>query len=157
MCRVVEISKGAGLVVETGNLFRPTEKLTKIEAITFALRASHIIEGPQTTEQILKIAIDAKLIPSEVGFNSNDIAVRGEFFYYLVQSIEAAKVPDLCTIAPDLCTVSTSCENLQGSQNCLQQNGCYYNEKTSKCTSEALKCEDMSDAQDDIFTKGMIW
>lgn len=64
--------------------------------------------------------------------------------------------PDICTIAPDLCP-PLSCESIQGSTECLKQNRCYYNEKTSKCTSEVLKCEDASDAQDDIFTKGMIW
>lgn len=52
---------------------------------------------------------------------------------------------------------STDCSSITGSDVCLKQDGCYYNEKTSKCTSEALKCEDASDAQDDIFTKGMIW
>ena len=61
--------------------------------------------------------------------------------------------PDTCRKTIENNKTIPTCESLVGDRTCLAQDGCYYDEKTSKCTSTVLTCEDAVDAGDDIFTK----
>jgi hypothetical protein len=103
VCRIAELSRNAGLV-HPNPTFRPTAKLSRLEGIIFALRAADIMPaGDHSSSEILGYAVDAGLITSAAGFNTNTAITRGEFFRFIVNALDAAEMPDLCTIAPDLC------------------------------------------------------
>lgn len=103
VCRIAELAKNAGLVAANPT-FRPTAKLSKLEAIIFALRSAELMPaGSHSTDAILGFAVDAQLISSAAGFSVNAPATRGEFFRYVARALDSAELPDICTIAPDLC------------------------------------------------------
>ena len=103
VCRIAELAKNAGLVAANPT-FRPTAKLSRLEAVIFALRSAELMPaGDHSTDQILGYAVDAGLITSAAGFSANAAATRGEFFRYVAKALDAAELPDICTLAPDLC------------------------------------------------------
>lgn len=103
VCRIAELAKNAGLVAANPT-FRPTAKLSRLEAIIFALRSAELMPpGDHSSDAILGYAVDAGLITSAAGFSINAAATRGEYFRYVAKALDAAELPDICTLAPDLC------------------------------------------------------
>jgi len=108
VCRIAELAANAGLVFKNPT-FRPTAKLSRLEAIIFALRSAGLMPaGDHSSDQILGYAVDAGLITSVAGVSINAPATRGEFFRYVAKSLDAAELPDICTLAPDLCGGGTT-------------------------------------------------
>lgn len=103
VCRIAELAANAGLVFKNPT-FRPASKLSRLEAVIFALRSAELMPaGDHSTDAILGFAVDAGLITSAAGFSANAAATRGEFFRYVAKALDAAELPDICTLAPDLC------------------------------------------------------
>ena len=103
VCRIAELAKNAGLVADNPT-FRPTAKLSKKEAIIFALRSAELMPaGEHNDAAILGFAVDAGLISSASGFSVNANATRGEFFRYVARALDASELPDLCLAIPALC------------------------------------------------------
>jgi cysteine-rich repeat protein len=70
---------------------------------------------------------------------------------------QAKKPENINSMSVNVSVPAPICESLLGDRLCLAQDGCYYDEKTSKCTSTVLTCEDAVDAGDEIFTKWTVW
>jgi hypothetical protein len=105
VCRVAELARAAGLVAPNPK-FNPTAKLSKLEAVIFALRAADLMPtGNHSPDTILGYAVSAGMISTASGFAVNASATRGEFFRYVARGLDVASdLPALCVAIPELCT-----------------------------------------------------
>lgn len=99
VCRAAELAANAGITNAANATFRPADKLTRFEALVFALRAADLIPSAGLSQSaIIQIGVDNGVITSSVGFNANAAATRGEFFQYTVRALDAAETPELCEL-----------------------------------------------------------
>ncbi len=99
VCRAAELSANAGITNAANAMFRPADKLTRFEALVFALRAANLVPSAGLSQSaIIQLGVDNGVITSSAGFNANAAATRGEFFQYTVRALDAAETPELCEI-----------------------------------------------------------
>lgn len=103
VCRAAELAREAGLV-SPNPTFRPQDKLSRFEAVVFALRAADLLpSGSLTRAQILDAGQKAGLYTSASAFNGDALTTRGEFFRFVVIALDTADLPDICTLVPSFC------------------------------------------------------